>query len=261
MSSKYSYITHLFTKLKHGSEMTEVAKLSFKVGYGIEGDINANPISPRQVLIVRHEDILELSIPPGKLRENIVIKNVNQEQFLPGSIICCDNGAVIRLTFYCEPCKRISHLVDSLKVIERKRGILGVVITGGEIEVGNNFQIENNKFPTLSENSYERFLYFVAKIPKGKVVTYKQIIYGIGVGNSYMRAIPTYLKKTSAADYPIHRILDSEGKLIQHVHNQKEKLESEGIDVLYKADLLNNSNNYCVALSKYIWEDQNIYLI
>ncbi len=58
-------IMHLFTKLKSGSAMVELNTLNLKVGHGIEGDINADSISPRQVLIVRHEDILNLSIKPG----------------------------------------------------------------------------------------------------------------------------------------------------------------------------------------------------
>ena len=58
-------IMHLFTKVKSGSAMVELKKLNLKVGHGIEGDINADPISPRQVLIVRSEDIFDLSIKPG----------------------------------------------------------------------------------------------------------------------------------------------------------------------------------------------------
>lgn len=239
--------------------MMEVTKLNLKAGYGIEGDINAKPISPRQILIVRYEDILSLSITPGELRENIVIKNIQHEHFLPGSMIFCDSGAAIRLTFYCEPCKRVAHLVDSLKMIAGKRGILGVVIQPGQIELGSNFRIENHKYPPLPEKAYERFLYFVAKIPKGKVVTYKQIIDGIGVDNSYMRAIPTYLKKTSAVDYPLHRILDSSGSVIPYVQEQKEKLEAEGVEILDEADKLENSRKYFVALKEYIWQDDTIY--
>lgn len=65
MSSKSS-ILHLFIKHQYGSVMREVEELNLKVGYGIEGDINANPISPRQILVVRYEDIRELAISPGE---------------------------------------------------------------------------------------------------------------------------------------------------------------------------------------------------
>ncbi|MEH2273030.1 MAG: MGMT family protein [Nostoc sp.] len=253
-------IMYLFTKVKSGSAMVELKTLNLKVNHGIEGDINADPISPRQVLIVRYEDIFDLSIQPGELRENIVVQGREFDNFIPGSLLTFESGATIRLTFHCEPCKRIAHLVESLKSIQSKRGILGVVITSGQIKAGSNFQVEANKFPALSENPYQRFLNFIIKIPCGKVVTYKQIIKGIGVDNSYLRAIPIYLKKTLTADYPVHRILDSKGYLITHVSQQKNKLEMEGVQVLSEADLLKNFNKSFVEIKDYLWEDSNLYL-
>jgi alkylated DNA nucleotide flippase Atl1 len=253
-------ITHLFSKVKPGSAMVELKTLKLKVGHGIEGDINADPISPRQLLIVRYEDILDLSIKPGELRENIVVTGIEFDNFIPGSLLKFESGAEIRLTFHCEPCKRIAYLVESLKSIQGKRGILGVVIKSGKIQVGSNFQMQANKFPALSENPYQRFLNFIIKIPTGKVVTYKQIIKGIGVDNSYLRAIPIYLKKTSAADYPVHRILDSKGHLIDYVNQQKDKLENEEVRVLSEANLLSSFNKLSVNIKDYLWEDNTIYL-
>lgn len=252
-------ILHLFIKQKHGSLMRKVKELKLKMSHGIEGDINANPISPRQVLVVRNEDILDLAIPPGELRENIVITGIKSENFAPGALINFDNGAAIRLTFHCEPCKRIAHLVNSLKTIEYKRGILGIVINSGTICIGNNVQFQPDRFPRLSEKPYERFLDFIVKIPSGKVVTYKHILEAIGLDKSYMRAIPTYLKKTSADDYPIHRIVDSQGYLIKYAPNQKRKLESESIELLYELDLLSGLNKYFVDIHKYLYQNRNFY--
>jgi alkylated DNA nucleotide flippase Atl1 len=260
MSSEYGSVLHLFTKLKQGDVMVERTTLNLKVGHGIEGDINANPISPRQVLIVRYEDILEFSIKPGELRENLVVAGIQLEKFVPGSLINFESGAAIRLTFYCEPCKRIAHLVKSLKSLQAKRGILGVVIASGNIKAGGKFKIQTNQFPVLSENPYQRFLDFIIKVPHGKVVTYKEIVKAIGVDNSYMRAIPMYIKKTSAANYPIHRILDSQGKLLAYIPEQRNKLESEGIKVLYKIDVSSNLNIFYVDIKDNLWKDENLYL-
>lgn len=253
-------MTHLFTKVKPGSAMVELKTLNLKLGHGIEEDINANPISPRQVLIVRYEDILDLSIQPGELRENIVVTGIGFDEFMPGSLLNFESGAAIHLTFYCEPCKRIAHLVEPFKSIKGKRGILGVVTKSGQIQVGSKFQVQAHKFPALSENPYERFLDFIIKIPSGKVVTYKQIIKAIGVDNSYLRAIPIYLKKTSATDYPVHRILDSKGYLINYVNQQKHKLEAEGVKVLVEANIVKKLNKNFVDIKNYSWEDGNIYL-
>ncbi|MDZ8187396.1 MAG: MGMT family protein [Nostoc sp. ChiSLP02] len=260
MSSDRGSILHLFIKQKPRLPMTEVEEINLKVGHGIEGDINANSISPRQILIVRNEDIVYFAIPPGELRENIVIAGINFENFIPGSLITIDGDAAIRLTFHCEPCKRVAHLVDSLKSIYYQRGILGIVINSGTIRVGSNVKIETDKFPAFSEKPYERFLDFIVKVPSGNVVTYQQIITAIGVDNSYLRAIPIYLKKTSVDDYPIHRILDSQGYLIKYAPHQKSKLESEGIEILNSPDLLNKENRYFVNTEKYLYENQTIYL-
>ena len=259
MSNTQGYISHIFIKQQHGLPMREVEEINLKIGHGIEGDINANPISPRQVLVVRYEDMIDFAIPPGELRENIVLAGVEAENFTPGSLLNFDSGAAIRLTFHCEPCKRIAHLVTSLKNIQAKRGILGVIINSGTIRVGNNVQIQLNKFPALSENPYERFLDFIVKVPSGKVVTYKQIIAAIGVDNSYLRAIPTYIKKTSADDYPIHRILDSQGYLIRYAPNQRNKLESENVEVLNDFDLCNNLSKHFVNIDKYLYHNDHLY--
>ncbi|WP_341531341.1 MGMT family protein (plasmid) [Nostoc sp. UHCC 0302] len=240
--------------------MKKVEEINLERGHGIEGDINANSSSPRQVLVVRYENIVNLAIPPGGLRENIVIAEIKSENFVPGSLISFNSGAAVRLTFYCEPCKRIAHLVDSLKTIQYQRGVLGVVINSGTINVGNNVQIQTDKFPALSEKPYERFLDFIAKVPSGKLVNYKQIIQAIGVDNSYLRAIPIYIKKTSADDYPIHRILDSQGYLIKYAPNQKHKLESEDIQILNNLDLATSSIRYSVDPNKYLDKDINLYL-
>jgi MOSC domain-containing protein YiiM len=93
--------------------MRAVDEICLQKGYGIAGDINANPISPRQILVVKSEDIVDFAIPPGELRENLVIAGIKSENFLPGSLLTFDSGAAIRLTFYCEPCKRIAHLLIS----------------------------------------------------------------------------------------------------------------------------------------------------
>lgn len=218
-------------------------------GLGIEGDVNCDRLSPRQVLLTCANDLERLSIAPGKLRENIVLNNLNLKAFQPGAKLTFASGAEIRLTFYCEPCKRVAHLVDSFPTLNRSRGILGVVIASGAIAVGDGVEIQPECFPALAEPPYERFLFLLGKIPQGKVITYKQILRCIGVDRSYFRVIPTYLKK-APKHYPIHRVLDSQGSIIAHVPQQQKLLETEGIELV-------NSSANCpkqfVSLPKYAW--------
>jgi alkylated DNA nucleotide flippase Atl1 len=260
MSNSKGSVVNLFAKLRRGDPMTEQTQLLLKVGHGVDQDVNANPISPRQILIVRQEDLSELSIVPGALRENVVVTGINSDSFTPGSMLQFNGGAKIRLTFHCEPCKRIAHLVKSIKSIEGKRGVLGVIITDGLLELGEEFDIQANMFPALSEVPYERFLNFLTMIPAGKVVTYKQVISGIGVSEGYFRAIPKYLQKALDAGYPVHRVLDSEGNLTSYVTSQREKLEAEGIQVMSEMSLLQDVNKSFVPLQNYLWNDPTVYL-
>ena len=256
-------------------EEAQNEQLEFCVGSGIVGDENRHPMSPRQVLVTRAEDLKAFNIAPGQLRENLVIKGLDELSFVPGAALTFPDGTRIRLTFYCEPCKRIAHLVPTLKQIYLRRGILGVVLTGGTIRMGDEVQPEIGAFEPLSLFPYDRFLGFVAKVPDGRVVTYKDVIAGMGVADSYFRAIPGYLKRAEPG-YPLHRVVDSIGCLVPYVVDQRELLMSEGVCVQANALELFEPKNVVmhddsavslattelgrVDLTIYRWNDETVYL-
>lgn len=233
--------------------MLELEHLNLVKGIGIEGDINSDRLSPRQVLIVNAEDLSRLSISPGALRENVILKNASREKFKPGTLVIFSSGAEIRLTFYCEPCKRVANLVDSINNLTEKRGILGVVVKSGAINLDDTVVLKTDFFPVLSDVPYERFLEVLSKVPKGKIITYQHLIKAIGVDKSYYRVIPAYIKKTSKS-YPVHRILDSKGTIITHIPSQKELLEAEGIKFSPSRNSSKN-NQFSVSLDKYTWKN------
>jgi MOSC domain-containing protein YiiM len=256
MTSSSGVITKLFYRPMKGSPSIEMTHLQLKAGAGIAGDIHASLISPRQILIVRQEDLRQGSagvgpiadIQPGQLGENLVVSGLTADEFVPGSGLEFAGGAVIRLTFYCEPCKRIAELVWSIQDMEHKRGILGVVVQDGVLQTGAEFKIQPGAFMPLSEIPYQRFLDFLARVPAGQVVTYATILIGIGVDRGYLRAIPGYLRKAIAAGYPAHRVLDSKGYLAPHVTDQQDRLLAEGITIMQDA------NKSWVSLDQYLWK-------
>lgn len=250
-------IANLFVKLESKSPSTATAVLNLKASDGIERDIHANPLSPRQILVVRQEDLADLAIEPGALGENIVIAGTAIDCFKPGSLLQFDTGAAIRLTFYCEPCKKISHLVKSLQSIHQRRGILGVAIANGRLAVGDRCELQADAFPALSEIPYERFIDFVARVPVGKVVTYQHIITGIGVSTGYFRALPGYLRKASARA-PLHRVVDTAGNLTPHVPLQHQRLAAEGVPIIARS-LQTGAGHSFVPASHY-WSAPVLYL-
>ena len=254
-------IVGLFLKPGGGVPMAAPGegRLELRAGYGIAGDVNANPLSPRQVLVTRYEDLRDLSIEPGDLRENVVVAGLDEWAFVPGTRL--DIGdASIRLTFHCEPCKRISHLVRSLKDILNRRGLLGVVLGGGSIAVGDTVVARPNAHAPLPERPYDRFRAFIAQVPSSRVVTYRQVTAGMGVASSYMRAIPRYVLQSPTDN--VHRIVNSEGGLIEcYVPDQAARLRREAVEVVMAdGDLFGAGGQHHVDLNRHAWVNAALWL-
>jgi len=115
-------VNNLFIKTEKKQPLQERESLQFRTAHGITGDVNAHG-GPRQVLVTRLEDFEPMNIKPGQLRENVVTQGLSLEQFQPGTQLTM-GGVKIRLTYQCEPCGIVEHLVDDLKQLDNKRGIL-----------------------------------------------------------------------------------------------------------------------------------------
>ena len=97
---------------------------------------------------------------------------------------------------------------------------------------------------------YEKAIFdFLTKIPKGKVVTYKDI--AIYLGNKNLsRVVGNVLHKNkNPMVYPCYKVVNSKGKLANNFafggkEGQKTYLEKEGIV----------ASNYKVDLKKYRWK-------
>jgi len=254
-------VTSVLLKPASGVLMETQTSISLEKGFGIIGDNNASSISPRQVLITRLEDLEYFQIKPGDLRENIVISGISSADFQPGAVLRLGEKVSVRLTFFCEPCKRIAHLVKISEVMKR-RGILGVVLSSGGVQKGDTVLVEPNKFDPLPEVPYERFLEFIKNVPASKVITYRDVTVGMGVAESYMRAVPAYIRKTDSSMYPIHRIVDTEGNLItEYVKEQREQLEAEAVGLYVENDLFGDGGVTKVNLQKHHWKNGELYLI
>ncbi len=227
-------VRHLFVKTFHGREASELSggeSLQCVQGWGIEGDVHANRFSPRQILITLASDLEKFAIAPGSLHENMVVSLTPEHMFRPGAAILTDRGVEIRLTMYCEPCSRISHLIPSLRDLIQRRGILGTIAKGGSISTGDLFTLLPDQYALLPESPTRRFQDFVAAIPPGTVVRYADIAVGMGVAHSFVRAMPGYIKTNIHLGLPMHRIVNAQGQLLAYLPNQAEKLTAEGVQI------------------------------
>ncbi len=94
----------------------------------------------------------------------------------------------------------------------------------------------------MKEKVYE----YLLTIPKGKVVTYKQIAEYLG-NSKLSRVVGNILHNNPNGNkYPCYKVVNSKGKLSENfafggIEKQKEKLKNEGIEV----------KRYTVNLDKY----------
>jgi len=76
----------------------------------------------------------------------------------------------------------------------------------------------------------QRVLEVVKNIPKGKVMTYKDVAFLAGSPRAY-RAVGSIMKNNFDESIPCHRVIRSDGKLGEYnrgAENKEKKLKSEG---------------------------------
>lgn len=226
-------VLKLFVKQRCGaaSVMLEYQSLKLRRGYGIEGDSNAAVGSPRQVLLIDQPALDAFGLQPGDLWENILL-DVPVNSLQSGDVLNI-NQTLIRITLPCEPCAKLEVKRQGLmRQVRNQRGILGMVVKSGEIAVGNEVILSEQRFSPLAEDVKIRFYEFVAQIPAGNVVTTADLVLGLGVAKAYYRAFPALIKN-APPPLPVHRIVTIDGRLFsRYIPDQAQRLAGEGVEVV-----------------------------
>ncbi|HEX9174396.1 MAG TPA: MGMT family protein [Telluria sp.] len=244
----------LFLKVRHGKDAAELASgaaLTCVAGLGIDGDVHANRLSPRQILVTLQSELNALSISPGALHENMVISGATLAYFLPGAALVTSGGVEIGLTMYCEPCKRIEGLVPELAALIHRRGILGRVVAGGEIRRGDTIKLIPHRYVALPESVEQKFLDFIPTIPAGRVVRFGDVTTAMGVADSFVRAVPGYIRRSMGRQLPLHRVVNARGELPNIVPDQAAMLAAEGVRITCSHALASGAPK--VDLQQYLW--------
>lgn len=124
--------------------------------------------------------------------------------------------------------------------------ICNLIDNSYNLSIGNKCNLTGN---SLSQKVYD----YLRTIPKGKVVTYKQVAEYIG-NKGLARVVGNILHKNPDGDkYPCYKVLNSKGELAEAFvfggkEIQKERLELEGIKVI----------NNKVDLSLYQWKEDKM---
>ena len=113
---------------------------------GLDGDRSRNPRNLRQVLVMDKETLDHYGLQPGQIKENITITGLDLTQAQQGQVFFIgppDNQVTLEVTGDCEPCQKMDALIPGLqKQIFGHRGILTVVLQGGQINIGDPIRLE-----------------------------------------------------------------------------------------------------------------------
>ncbi len=158
-----SHDEHSFSKPSRSS-------IILLAGLGVQGDAHAgvtvqhrsrvaqDPTQPnlRQVHLMPQELFREVSragftVAPGDLGENITTAGIDLLGLPVGTLLHIGSEAVVEVTGLRNPCVQIDDFQDGLlrqvvgrdvngKIV-RKAGVMGIVVTGGEIRPGDPISI------------------------------------------------------------------------------------------------------------------------
>lgn len=121
---------------------------------GVAGDVRGT-VRPgkqprRQISLIEAEswdaamDELGTTIPWQERRANLLIAGVPLPR-TEGAIIAIGASLRIEVTMECDPCKRMEEIQPGLKAAlepDWRGGVLGMVLTDGEIAIGDAVRIE-----------------------------------------------------------------------------------------------------------------------
>ena len=104
--------------------------------------------------------------------------------------------ALLRLTFHCEPCKKILKLIEFDRVVHR-RGVFGMFLNDARIALGDEFAITEQRLEEIPYVISERIRWFLKK--HGARGAALDLVHALGLPASSSRMMPRFLEKLLGA--------------------------------------------------------------
>ena len=156
---------------KHTFSKPNEERITLLAGLGVEGDAHAgatvkhlsrvlkfgNAPNLRQVHLIHHELFDELRdagfvVRPGQMGENVTTEGVDLLNLPKGARLYLGDAAVVEVTGLRNPCRQLDKLQPGLMAatlardvagnLKRKAGVMGIVLSGGEVKNGDPIRIE-----------------------------------------------------------------------------------------------------------------------
>jgi MOSC domain-containing protein YiiM len=182
-----------------GAAPLPVAAAVAIAGAGLEHDVHADPLSPRQLLLAGADAYAALALAPHALRENLLL-DIDTAQLHSGTVLQVGGEVRLRLMFQCEACGQLDLQRPGLaRALGPRRGMLARVLAGGVLRVGDPVHALGPLLPAWPDDWRLRVARVLDAAAPGTVVTYAQLARLAGIQSSYCRALPALLRKLGPA--------------------------------------------------------------
>lgn len=95
----------------------------------------------RQILLMAAEDLADLQLDPGAIKENIVTQGLDVMRLKRGQRLRAGE-AELEITLPCAPCKRMDDVRPGLRAeLRGRRGMLCRVLRGGWVRSGDAIEL------------------------------------------------------------------------------------------------------------------------
>ncbi|MGJ9416251.1 MOSC domain-containing protein [Massilia sp. CMS3.1] len=170
-------------------------RLVVRAGVGIDGDIHADALSPRQLLLASSGAYDALRLPPHALHENLLI-DADTAQLASGTVLQVGSEVRLRMMFQCEACGQLDVQQSGLaRRLGLRRGMLARVLAGGTIRRGDRVRDLGVLEQPWLDDWRERVRCVLDAVPPDAVIEYRHLARLAGIQSSYCRAFPRLLAK------------------------------------------------------------------
>lgn len=190
----------LSLQAQRGALSMRVERAVAVAGAGFEGDIHADVVSPRQLLLASASVYDTFDLPAHALRENLLV-DVDTASLASGMILQLGEAVRIRLMFQCEACGQLDLQRRGLAAaLGNRRGMLARVIANGTVAAGDTIMQLDERLPPWSDDWRKRVMAVLDAVPPGHVIDYARLAQVAGIQSTYCRAFPRLLARLGA-DY------------------------------------------------------------
>ena len=176
--SQTGVVAHLHRSPDYTFRKAAVPAVRLIAGLGVDGDVHAgaqvrhrsrvavDPTQPnlRQVHLIHDELFDELrtngfAVEPGQMGENITTHGLDLLR-LPAGAVLRLGTALVAVTGLRNPCGQLNGLADGLRSavldrdaegrLVRKGGVMGVVVVGGDVRIGDAITVSLPPLPHIA---------------------------------------------------------------------------------------------------------------